>query len=136
MVAILEYSIRYAELDSAAYFSLSLVCTAIVSFSKLAGAEATFAAIQNDAQRQKDEAAKAEAQRRREAQEALLRQPKLAFPDAKGKLAFPAQGTIVRRFGEPDGLGRDSQGLMLATRPGAQVTTPAASVTPTSATTL
>ena len=78
-----------------------------------------------DAQRQKDEAAKAEAQRQREAQEALLRQPKLAFPDAKGKLPFPAQGAIVRRFGEPDGLGRDSQGLMIATRPGAQVTTPA-----------
>lgn len=78
-----------------------------------------------EAQRQKDEAAKAEEQRQREAQEALLRQPKLAFPDARGKLPFPAQGAIVRRFGEPDGLGRDSQGLMIATRPGAQVTTPA-----------
>lgn len=78
-----------------------------------------------ETQRQKDEAAKAEEQRQREAQEALLRQPKLAFPDARGKLPFPAQGAIVRRFGEPDGLGRDSQGLMIATRPGAQVTTPA-----------
>lgn len=78
-----------------------------------------------DAQRQKEDAAKAEEQRKREAQEALLRQPRLPFPDARGKLPFPAQGAIVRRFGEPDGLGRDSQGLMIATRAGAQVTTPA-----------
>ena len=78
-----------------------------------------------EAQRQKREAAKADEQRQRESQEALLRQPKLAFPDARGKLPFPAQGAIVRRFGEADGLGRDSQGLMIATRAGAQVTTPA-----------
>jgi septal ring factor EnvC (AmiA/AmiB activator) len=78
-----------------------------------------------DAQRQQQEAAKAEEQRQRESQEALLRQPKVAFPDAKGKLPFPAQGAIVRRFGEPDGLGRDTQGVMIATRANAQVTTPA-----------
>lgn len=78
-----------------------------------------------DTQRQQQEAAKAEELRQREAQEALLRQPKLAFADARGKLPFPAQGSIVRRFGEPDGLGRDSQGVMIATRAGAQVTTPA-----------
>ena len=78
-----------------------------------------------DTQRQQQEAAKAEEQRQRETQEALLRQPKLAFADARGKLPFPAQGSIVRRFGEPDGLGRDSQGVMIATRAGAQVTTPA-----------
>ena len=78
-----------------------------------------------DAQRQQQDAAKAEADRVREQQEALLRQPKLAFPDAKGKLPFPAQGQIVRHFGEPDGLGRDTQGLMIATRADAQVTAPA-----------
>lgn len=78
-----------------------------------------------EAQRQQQEAAKAEEQRQREQQEALLRQPKLAFQDARGKLPFPAQGSIVRRFGEPDGLGRDTQGLMIATRANAQVTTPA-----------
>lgn len=78
-----------------------------------------------DAQRQQQEAAKAEEQRQRDAQEALLRQPRLAFPDAKGKLPFPAQGAIVRRFGEPDGLGRNTQGVMIATRANAQVTTPA-----------
>lgn len=76
-------------------------------------------------ERNRQEAAKAEDERKREQQEALLRQPKLAFADARGKLPFPAQGAIVRRFGEPDGLGRDTQGVMIATRPGAQVTTPA-----------
>lgn len=78
-----------------------------------------------DAQRQQQEAAKAEEQRQRDAQEALLRQPKVAFPDARGKLPYPAQGAIVRRFGEPDGLGRSTQGVMIATRANAQVTTPA-----------
>lgn len=78
-----------------------------------------------ESQRQQQEAAKAEEQRQREAQEALLRQPRVAFPDAKGKLPFPAQGAIVRRFGEPDGLGRNTQGVMIATRADAQVTTPA-----------
>ena len=78
-----------------------------------------------DAQRRQQDAAKAEEQRQREQQEALLRQPKVPFPDAKGKLPFPAQGQIVRRFGESDGLGRDTQGVMIATRANAQVTTPA-----------
>jgi septal ring factor EnvC (AmiA/AmiB activator) len=78
-----------------------------------------------DAQRQQQDAAKADEQRQREQQEALLRQPKVPFPDAKGKLPFPAQGQIVRRFGEPDGLGRDTQGVMIATMASAQVTTPA-----------
>ena len=57
--------------------------------------------------------------------EELQRAPKLAFAEARGKLPFPAQGQIVRRFGEPDGLGRETQGLMIATRAGAQVTAPA-----------
>ena len=78
-----------------------------------------------DAQHRQQDAARAEEQRQRDAQEALLRQPKLAFPDARGKLPFPAQGQIVRRFGEPDGLGRNTQGVMIATRANAQVTTPA-----------
>jgi septal ring factor EnvC (AmiA/AmiB activator) len=64
-------------------------------------------------------------ERERKRQEELQRAPKLAFAEAKGKLAFPAQGQIVRGFGEPDGLGRETQGLMIATRAGAQVTAPA-----------
>ncbi len=78
-----------------------------------------------DEERRKQEAARAEEERQRATQEALLRQPKLSFPDARGKLPFPAQGAIVRRFGQPDGLGRETQGVMIATRERAQVTTPA-----------
>ncbi len=68
--------------------------------------------------------ARTEAEERKR-QEDLQRRPRLVFKDAKGKLAMPAQGKIVRRFGEADGLGNATQGLMIATRQGAQVTTPA-----------
>lgn len=61
----------------------------------------------------------------RKRQEELQRVPRLDFAEARGKLPFPAQGQIVRRYGEPDGLGRETQGLMIATRAGAQVTAPA-----------
>lgn len=67
----------------------------------------------------------ASVERERLRQEELLRQPKIVFAEAQGKLAFPAQGQVVRRFGEPDGLGRQIQGVLIATRGGAQVTTPA-----------
>ena len=85
------------------------------------------ARLAEDKQRAEQEAAasQAAAERERARQEELLRQPKMVFAEAKGKLAFPAQGQIVRRFGQPDGLGRDIQGLLIATRGGAQVTTPA-----------
>jgi septal ring factor EnvC (AmiA/AmiB activator) len=76
--------------------------------------------------------AEAEAARRaeteaaeRKRQEELQRRPARAFADTRGKLTFPAQGDIVRRFGEADGAGGRTQGLMIATRKGAQVTTPA-----------
>lgn len=76
---------------------------------------------------------KAEEEARREAEEAealrkqeeLQRIPRMDFAGARGKLPFPAQGQIVRRYGDPDGLGGETQGLMIATRAGAQVTTPA-----------
>ncbi len=64
-------------------------------------------------------------EKERKRQEDLQRRPKMVFKDAKGKLGFPAQGQVVRRFGEDDGLGGKAQGLMLATRAGAQVTVPA-----------
>jgi septal ring factor EnvC (AmiA/AmiB activator) len=80
-------------------------------------------------ERKRQEAREAERmaaeERERKRLEELQRTPKLAFAEAKGKLSFPAQGQIVRRFGEPDGLGRETQGLMIATRAGAQVTAPA-----------
>ena len=85
------------------------------------------AGLAEERKRQEAEAAErlAAEERERQRQENLQRAPKLAFADAKGKLAFPAQGQIVRGFGEPDGLGRETQGVMIATRAGAQVTAPA-----------
>ena len=74
-----------------------------------------------------DEAARkfAVEERERRRQEELQRKPRMVFAEAKGKLAFPAQGQIMRRFGDADGLGGEAQGLMIATRTGAQVTAPA-----------
>ncbi len=85
------------------------------------------ASLAEERKRQEAEAAERQAaeELERKRQEELQRAPRLAFAEARGKLPFPAQGQIVRRFGEPDGLGRETQGLMIATRAGAQVTAPA-----------
>ncbi|MFT3988419.1 murein hydrolase activator EnvC family protein [Aestuariivirga sp.] len=75
---------------------------------------------------QAEEAARlAAADAAKKAREAALQQPRLAFADAHGKLAFPAQGAILRRFGDDDGLGGTLHGLAIATRTGAEVTAPA-----------
>jgi septal ring factor EnvC (AmiA/AmiB activator) len=50
--------------------------------------------------------------------------PAIAFASAKGLLAFPVNGTRIRDFGGSDGAGGVEKGISLATRPGAQVTTP------------
>jgi septal ring factor EnvC (AmiA/AmiB activator) len=50
--------------------------------------------------------------------------PAIAFASAKGLLAYPANGTRIRDFGGSDGAGGVQKGISLATRPGAQVTTP------------
>jgi septal ring factor EnvC (AmiA/AmiB activator) len=50
--------------------------------------------------------------------------PSVAFSDARGLLPRPVSGAIVKEFGEADGLGAKTQGLSLATRPGAQVVSP------------
>ena len=63
----------------------------------------------------------AETQRRDERN----RRPKMIFAESRGRLAYPAQGSILRRYGEPDGMGDQSQGTVIATRKGAQVTSPA-----------
>ena len=73
--------------------------------------------------RAEEQAAAEEAERRR--QEELARRPRMVFAEAKGKLEFPAQGQIVRRFGDKDPLGASAQGVLIATRPTAQVTAPA-----------
>ena len=98
---------------------------------ELAGRAANLRQLMADlaAERAKAEAdrlKKAEAaERERARQEELRRQPKMVFAEAKGRLSYPAQGRVLRRFGEPDGLGGKSQGLAVVTRDGAQVTAPA-----------
>lgn len=51
--------------------------------------------------------------------------PAIAFADAKRLLPKPANGTVLRLFGEDDGFGGRSQGISLATRSGARVSSPA-----------
>jgi septal ring factor EnvC (AmiA/AmiB activator) len=50
--------------------------------------------------------------------------PAIAFTSAKGMFALPVNGTKIREFGASDGVGGIEKGISLATRPGAQVTTP------------
>src|SRR5258708_303602 len=50
--------------------------------------------------------------------------PALAFASAKGLFALPVNGVKIRDFGGSDGAGGVEKGISLATRPGAQVTTP------------
>lgn len=50
--------------------------------------------------------------------------PAIAFAATKGMLTFPVNGTKIRDFGGSDGTGSIDKGISLATRPGAQVTTP------------
>jgi len=51
--------------------------------------------------------------------------PAVPFNSARGLLTWPVSGEKKLGFGEPDGLGGDSQGLSLAARPGAPVLAPA-----------
>ena len=50
--------------------------------------------------------------------------PAVAFAAARGRLPLPVNGTRIREFGVPDGLGGTEKGISIATRPGAQVTAP------------
>jgi septal ring factor EnvC (AmiA/AmiB activator) len=50
--------------------------------------------------------------------------PAIAFASAKGLFALPVNGVKIREFGGSDGAGGAEKGISLATRPGAQVTTP------------
>ena len=50
--------------------------------------------------------------------------PAIAFASAKGLFAMPVNGVKIRDFGGSDGAGGVEKGISLATRPGAQVTTP------------
>jgi septal ring factor EnvC (AmiA/AmiB activator) len=64
-----------------------------------------------------------EAEKKR--QEEFLLRPSVAFSRTLGRLEYPVQGQILKRFGQDDGLGSELRGLAVATRALAQVTTPA-----------
>lgn len=50
--------------------------------------------------------------------------PAVAFNDAKGLLPRPVIGSVVTGFGDKDNLGGKAQGISIATRASAQVTSP------------
>jgi len=50
--------------------------------------------------------------------------PAIAFAAARGRFVFPVNGSKIRDFGTPDGVGGVEKGISLAAKPGAQVTTP------------
>jgi murein hydrolase activator len=50
--------------------------------------------------------------------------PAIAFASAKGLFRYPVNGSKMRDFGASDGVGGAEKGISLASRPGAQVTTP------------
>lgn len=50
--------------------------------------------------------------------------PAIAFASAKRLLPMPVNGSRIRIFGAADGSGGQEKGISIATRPGAQVTTP------------
>ena len=51
--------------------------------------------------------------------------PAYPFSSLKGKLAMPVSGDVLRRFGDADGTGHFSKGIVVATGPEALVTAPA-----------
>lgn len=70
-------------------------------------------------------AAEAAAAAERKRQADLAARPRIAFSKMLGQLSYPAQGQILRRFGDSDGLGSRLRGFAVATRAEAQVTAPA-----------
>ena len=51
--------------------------------------------------------------------------PAVAFAEMKGQLAWPAVGTTIRNFGDPDGYGGQTKGISVSVAPGAVVSAPA-----------
>ncbi|WP_371746759.1 murein hydrolase activator EnvC [Shinella sp. H4-D48] len=84
--------------------------------------------------RAKEEERRGQSEAEREKARALARDsvpdknriaPAYEFSQLQAKLDYPVAGDPLRQFGDADGTGHDSQGLTLATNPGALVTAPA-----------
>ncbi len=50
--------------------------------------------------------------------------PAVAFAATRGRLRLPVNGVRIRGFGDSDGLGGTQKGISIASRPGAQITSP------------
>ncbi len=84
-------------------------------------AELTAARLQEEAEKSK-QALALEAEQKRQA-EALLKPP-MVFSASLGHLDYPAQGQILKRYGDDDGLGSTLRGMAVATQKSAQITAP------------
>ncbi|MEJ2378691.1 MAG: peptidoglycan DD-metalloendopeptidase family protein [Pseudolabrys sp.] len=51
--------------------------------------------------------------------------PAVAFASLRGRIPIPVNGVKLKDFGSPDGVGGHEKGVSIATRAGAQVTSPA-----------
>jgi septal ring factor EnvC (AmiA/AmiB activator) len=67
--------------------------------------------------------AKAEAEEARKLAQSM--RPKIAFAKTQGRLQYPVQGQILKTYGMNDGFGGKTRGVFVATRPDAQIVTPA-----------
>lgn len=110
--------------------------------SQATNLEGLIGALENDIASVRDAAAAARAQEEerlrmseaeREAARELARSavpdknriaPAYVFSELRNKLAYPAAGSLLRKFGDADGTGHSLQGIMLETNPGALVTAP------------
>jgi septal ring factor EnvC (AmiA/AmiB activator) len=50
--------------------------------------------------------------------------PAVAFADLRGQLHLPVNGSAIRAFGAPNGIGGTQKGVSIAAAPGAQITSP------------
>jgi murein hydrolase activator len=91
-----------------------------ISLKQLLAAIAEDRAIA-EAKRTAAEKARLEAERLAAEKAAL---PKMAFSKSQGQIDFPAQGQIVKRFGDATGLGTRLDGIVIVTAKQAQVTSP------------
>jgi murein hydrolase activator len=85
-------------------------------------ADLTAARLKEEAEKSK-QALALEAEKKR--REAALLKPLMVFSTSLGKLDYPVQGQILKRFGDDDGLGSTLRGIAVATRASAQITAPA-----------
>lgn len=80
------------------------------------------AAIEDEKKRA--EALKTAEAKAREEAESLKAKPLMVFSQSKGKLDYPAQGEVLKQFGQDNGLGTTLEGLALATQPKSNVISP------------